>query len=83
MATPLREMKRVLWFNKRMCAKRMQRLFGEEFGVNTLSKSCIYAFYKQFCDTICLCKGRVPFAARCMDRTHASKVTLSANMESI
>jgi hypothetical protein len=46
----------------------MQQWYQTESGVDPLSKPSIYALYKQFYETGCLCTGKtVTFAAECTD----------------
>jgi hypothetical protein len=67
MAAFLQKAKCILWFNKTKYVKRVQRRYRMTFGVNPPSTASVYAFYKHFCETGCLCKWKVTFAAECTD----------------
>jgi hypothetical protein len=67
MATPLQKANCALWFYKTKCLKRVERLCMTEFGTVAPFKPSIYAFFIEFRETVCLCKGEVLFATRCMD----------------
>jgi hypothetical protein len=64
-----KKIRHVLWFNRTKSVIKVQRCLWMESAVPPPSKPSIYAFYKQFCEIGCLCKGKAPFAGKCMDRT--------------
>jgi hypothetical protein len=58
--TLLHKVKCALWLNIAESVQRVHRRYQTEFGVDPPSMPSIYAFYKRFCDTGCLCIEEFP-----------------------
>jgi hypothetical protein len=64
MATPVERAKCVLWLESTQSVSTVQRRYQAQYCKAPPSRSCIYAWYKRFSETGCLCanKGSVASA---------------------
>jgi hypothetical protein len=60
MATPVEKAKCVLWLESTQSVSTVQRRYQAQYGKTPPSRACIYAWYKKFSDTGCLCPKSRP-----------------------
>jgi hypothetical protein len=60
MATPVEKAKCVLWLESTQSVSTVQRRYQAQYGKTPPSRACVYAWYKRFSETGCLCPKSRP-----------------------
>jgi hypothetical protein len=60
MATPVEKAKCVLWLESTQSVSTVQRRYLAQYGKTPPSRACVYAWYKRFSETGCLCPKSRP-----------------------
>lgn len=64
MATPVEKAKCVLWLESTQSVSTVQRRYRAQYGKSPPTRPCIYAWYKKFSETGCLCPNKSPTLGR-------------------